>query len=316
MQPRGQGPCELRLNDLMLTGLGYEAAALMAAGAWAISSVIVAAPSKVMGGPRLTRVRMLFVTAALAIITTALGTWDTIEGTDWILLSLSGLVGLAIGDAALFTAFARLGPRRTSILFTTNAPMVALVSVLFFDERFTLRSGTGAVLVLLGVVLAIAFGTRADQTHQWEEVVGPMWKAVGFGLLGAAGQAGGIILADPAFDGTLDPWAGATIRAVVGTIGLWMLRPVFRRIRPSVRVKLSPLLWIQVIASGLIAMALGKTLVLIALSGGDPGIVAVLISTTPVLQLPLLWAVMRERPAVGAWIGALLAAVGTGLIVI
>lgn len=288
----------------------------MAAGAWAISSVIVAAPSKVMGGPRLTRVRMLFVTGVLIIVTSALGTWDTIEGSDWILLSLSGLAGLAIGDAALFTAFARLGPRRTSILFTTNAPMVAVISVAFFGERFSLRSGTGAALVLVGVVLAIAFGTRADQTHQWEEVVGPMWKAIGFGLLGAAGQAAGIILADPAFDGTLDPWAGATIRALVGTIGLWMLRPVFRKIRPSTRVKLTPIMWAQVIASGLIAMALGKTLVLIALSGGDPGVVSVLIATTPVLQLPLLWIVMKERPASGAWIGAFLATIGTGLIVL
>ncbi|NNF11059.1 MAG: EamA family transporter, partial [Acidimicrobiia bacterium] len=54
----------------------------------------------------------------------------------------------------------------------------------------------------------------------------------------------------------------------------------------------------------------------IALSGGDPGIVSVLVATSPVLQLPLIWLVTRERPATGAWTGALLATLGTGLIVL
>ncbi len=62
-------------------------------------------------------------------------------------------------------------------------------------------------------------------------------------------------------------------------------------------------------------MVLGKTLVLIALTGGDPGIVSVLVSTSPAIQLPLIWLVTRERPAAGAWGGAVLAAVGTALIV-
>lgn len=56
-------------------------------------------------------------------------------------------------------------------------------------------------------------------------------------------------------------------------------------------------------------------MVLIALTGGDPGIVSVLVSTSPAIQLPLIWLVTRERPAAGAWGGAVLAAVGTALIV-
>jgi drug/metabolite transporter (DMT)-like permease len=63
-------------------------------------------------------------------------------------------------------------------------------------------------------------------------------------------------------------------------------------------------------------MVIGKTLVLIALGNGDPGIVSVLVSTSPVMQLPLIWLVTRERPAAGAWMGAALASAGTAMIVI
>ena len=41
---------------------------------------------------------------------------------------------------------------------------------------------------------------------------------------------------------------------------------------------------------------------------------AVLSSVTPILILPLLWLVYRRRPALGAWLGAVLAVAGTAMI--
>lgn len=259
---------------------------------------------------------MIFVTFALAAITTLLGTWGTVDARHLWLLAISGFVGLALGDVALFTAFARLGPRRTGILFAMNAPMAAGISAVVFGERFTAASLFGSSLVVGGVVTAIAFGTRPGQNHRWEEIRGNVWLGVGFGLLGALGQAVGVIFADPAFDGTLDPWAGATIRAVVGTVGIYALRPLFERgKRPSEHPAITARLWVAILLSATIGMVIGKTLVLIALAGGEPGLVSVLVSTAPVIQLPIIWLVTRERPAGGAWMGALAAAVGTALIV-
>jgi uncharacterized membrane protein len=56
------------------------------------------------------------------------------------------------------------------------------------------------------------------------------------------------------------------------------------------------------------------TLLLFALSGGYVGIVSTLSATSPVIILPMLWLKTRERPAVGAWIGAALVVVGMGFI--
>ena len=135
--------------------------------------------------------------------------------------------------------------------------------------------------------------------------------------MGAAGQAGGVLLADPALDTNPDPWAAAAVRAVVGVAALVALRGYFeRRAHVPYPARIGWRLWAIVIVSGTLAMVIGKTLVLIALGDGDPGIVSVLVSTSPVMQLPLIWAFTKERPAAGAWIGAALASVGTGMIVL
>jgi drug/metabolite transporter (DMT)-like permease len=295
----------------------YQLLALSAAFSWSIGGLIAAEPTRVLGGPRFTRIRMYWVSVLLALVAWIAGGWSSVEASDWLPLALSGFIGLAIGDAALFTAFARLGPRRTGILFAANAPMAAALSATFLGERFSVAALIGAGLVFLGVALAIALGTRPGQSHTWEEVRGSLLVGVGFGLIGALGQAVAIVIADPVFDGSLDPWAGAAVRSIVGTVGLVALAPWLERQRRNRgdHAKLTPRLLAVVFLSGTIGMAIGKTLVLASLTEGDAGIVSVLISTSPVLQLPLIWLITRERPAMGAWVGAALAVVGTALIV-
>jgi drug/metabolite transporter (DMT)-like permease len=297
--------------------MSFEFAALGAAFSWAVGGLIAQVPVRALGGPRFTRVRMYWVSFALVVIATFVGGWRTLDPGSFTLLSLSGVFGLALGDAALFSAFYRIGPRRTGILFAANAPMAAVISAIIFGERFSVATFTGSALVTVGVIMAIAFGTRRGHQHHWENVEGSIWVGVGFGLLGALGQAVAVLLADPAFsDGDLNTWAGAAVRAVVGTIALLAMKPLFDRRNPiPADSRISLRLWGVIIVSGTIGMVVGKTLVLVALTEGDPGIVSVLVSTAPVIQLPLIWLVTRELPAAGAWLGALAAAIGTAAIV-
>ena len=55
-------------------------------------------------------------------------------------------------------------------------------------------------------------------------------------------------------------------------------------------------------------------LILAALRNGQANLVGILSSLTPVLLLPLLWLIYKRRPAVGAWLGAGMAVIGTALI--
>ena len=63
-------------------------------------------------------------------------------------------------------------------------------------------------------------------------------------------------------------------------------------------------------------MALGMSLLLIALQNGDAGIVATLSSTSPIMILFLLWILTKKIPSLGAWFGTIIAIIGTSLIFI
>ena len=62
------------------------------------------------------------------------------------------------------------------------------------------------------------------------------------------------------------------------------------------------------------AMVLGMSLLLWSLGHGDTGVATILSATTPVILLPLLWLRLRQVPAPGAWLGAMLTVVGTALL--
>jgi len=53
-----------------------------------------------------------------------------------------------------------------------------------------------------------------------------------------------------------------------------------------------------------------------AIKLGNVGIATVLSATTPIIVLPILWAVTKERPSFWAWIGATLAVAGVSVIIL
>lgn len=259
---------------------------------------------------------MLYVSAMLLVATTATGGWSTLELADLGLLAVSGLIGILVGDLALFTAMARIGPRRTSVLFTFNAPLAAVGGVLLFGESFTPWALVGAVLTVAGIGLAVNFGSRSG-THAdvIERVEGSLAAGMVWAGIGALGQAAGALAVKPVLDGGADTLAVAAARVVIATIALWALaRPGDRLARPARRGEFLATDHLRLAGSGFIAMVLGMSLLLWALGNGDTGVATILSATTPVILLPMLWIRMRQVPTFGAWAGAILTVVGTALL--
>ncbi len=181
----------------------YEIAALAAAFCWAITGVITAGPAQHLGALAFTRIRMTMVLAMLAAFVAFTGAWRNI-GTEALLpLMASGVIGIFLGDSMLFATMNRMGPRRTSILFSLNAPLAVVLGWLVLGERLTGRELTGIALAFAGVLLAIVFGKRKSQLHQWEEIKGPLWIGLALGSSCRAG-AGGRIADRKAGDGNRD----------------------------------------------------------------------------------------------------------------
>jgi len=291
----------------------YEAAALGAALCFTFAGLFAIGPARQLGAVAFNRIRLMLVFAMLATITTFQGGWSTLDSRFLVTLLLSGAVGIFLGDTALFATLRRLGPRRTAIVFATNAPMTVLLALVVLGERLTLGQWVGAVMVMAGVVLAIIFGKRAEQRHHWEEIHGPLAAGIGIGLLAAFCQAAGIIIARPVMAAGVDPVAASALR--VGISAMLLISPVLAGLQPMATTRIQPVAVARIAASGFLGMTVGMTLLLFALREGEAGIVATLSSTPPILILPVLWIMTGERPAAGAWLGAALAVTGIGLIV-
>ena len=111
-----------------MTGIFY---ALSAAAFWALATRLF------------TRMSSFWTPAALALIKSLVslalfGLWFGIAGKPVFdqsletigFLVLSGVIGIAIGDTALFMALYRMGERRTLLIAETAAPVMVFISAL------------------------------------------------------------------------------------------------------------------------------------------------------------------------------------------
>lgn len=290
----------------------YELAAVGAATCWAMTGLLAARPAGHLGALAFNRTRQLFVASLLGGYVLASGTWRELQPEALSALLLSGFIGIFVGDTLLFTCLNRVGPRRSGILFALNAPIAALLGWAVLGEQLSATTVTGIGLTLCGVLLAILFGKRKAQLHEWERVKGPLWLGVLLGLLAALSQAVGSLIARPVMASGIDPITASMLRVGVAALCLTALTMLpIKAVQPN--GPLTKSIFLQTALTGIIALAFGMTLLLFALSGGKIGIVSTLSATTPVIILPLLWLRTRELPAPGAWAGAALVVAGMAL---
>lgn len=291
----------------------HELAALGAALCWAVTGLISHGISSRLGPFGFNFYRQGLVTLMLALIVLAIGGWRTLGAEQLPALIWSGIIGIFLGDTALFLALNRMGPRRTGAMFSLNAPIAAVLGWLFLGEQLSAIAVAGIVLSALGVGIAVLGRPGRSGSHAYEAIRGPVWLALIFGLLAALGQALGSLIARPVMASGVEPFTGSLIRVAVAFACLGALtRLPLPILKPQAR--LTPRLIGMLILSGFVAMVVGMTLLLFALQGGEVGIVSTLSATSPVVILPMLWLVTGARPSATSWAGALLAVIGMALI--
>ncbi len=287
----------------------------MAALCWAIASLISADVTRKIGGLAFNRLRLFFVSIMLIGCTFYLDTWNTIKHEFLFTILFSGIIGIFLGDTLLFIALQKIGPRRNNILFSLAAPFTVILNIIFLNEIMSTINLIGCIIVFCGVVVAIAYGNSKDKNHRWEVVEGNIYLGVSLGIGAALCQAIGLIMMKPILSMGADPIASAALRTAISFIFLAFTFFLNYKIF-NTKTNLSFKIVGQSILSGFLGMALGMSLLLIALKYADAGIVATLSSTSPIMILFLIWLLTKKIPTIGAWIGTVLAIIGSGLIFI
>lgn len=287
-----------------------ELAALGAPVLVAVSNLVASPAAARLGAAGFNLLRLVVAVAGMGTLVILVGPGRALSAAELGALALSALIGLVLGDTAIYAALARIGARRTGLLYATSGPMAAALGFAFLGEAVQPARLGGIALVFAGVWLAVAY--RGSVAVRWDGAQIGSVTGILFGLLGALSQAGGVLLARPVMAAGVSPVSAVLVRLTVALASMLILAAVFPRMRPAVWPDLRALS--AGCVSGLLGTAAATVLVLFALQTGSAGVVGTMASTTPVMLLFLLWLLTADRPALPAWVGALLAVIGMAVL--
>src|SRR3972149_9936260 len=131
-----------------------EIAALATSVFFAITAIIFTSTGHMVGSQVTNRMRLLFALIYLLALNVILFREPlpfTADSARWMWLSLSGIIGLWLGDAFLFQAFVSLGARLGTLLLSLAPVFGSIIAWVFFGETLTGSQITGIVLALAGI---------------------------------------------------------------------------------------------------------------------------------------------------------------------
>ncbi len=280
---------------------------LAAAAAFAASAMFIDSVSGRVGPLQLSRWQMSLAFVMTAGIVVVTGGWRSLDLEMILWLTASSASGIMVGSLTYIATIQYTGPRISALLFTTASPFALALGFGFRGETVSVIQAAGVGLIVAGIALAV-LGPKQDEGARTPK---PLWIGIGLGLVTSFAQSLGSLLARPAMLEGADPVAAMLVRSGTGALFFIALLaiPAFRPAALPSRVAIR-----QIGFSALAGMVVGMSFLMAALARGDVGIVTTLSSTTPILILPMVWAVYRRLPGPLAWVGAALAVLGTALI--
>jgi len=303
------------------------AAGLATSVLWSFTTLFFTAASRRLGATKVNALRILLAMCWLTLLHRLLsGVWvPAASHHQLVLLALSGLVGLSLGDWALFTAYVSIGPRLTALLSTTAPIFAALFAWLTLGETLSGLSWLGMVVTIAGVAWVVF-----ERPARGAYVMPARWgSGVILAVLAAACQAGGYLLSKA---GMGHGWLPEAAR--MAPLDATLIRMVFAAV-----FVLPMLLWLAarrrtgpppgmiqtdraarragylfMVGGSIVGPTLGIWMSLIAADKAPLAVAQTLCSLSPVFILPLVMWIHRERVSVRAALGALIAVGGVVLL--
>ena len=317
---------------------------------WTTTSLFFTAAGRRIGPTTVNGTRIALAVVLLGITHRLLaGTWLPEASTRQVLLlAASGIVGLTIGDQALFTSFLHVGPRIAMLVMTTSPLFAALFGYLALGEVLHGVAWVGMAMVIAGVAWVVlerppankpdvrqlpaqAEPGAADANARGAASGFPAHRGLGLALaaLAAACQAGGLLLSKQGMghgwlppDQRLDPQAATLVRMVFAGVGiapvlilhgLRQRRRAARGIHPH-RFGSRRAGFLFAAGGAVVGPFLGVWMSLVASDRAPLGIAQTLCSLPPIFILPFAATIYKEHIGLRAIGGAVVAVAGAALL--
>ena len=301
--------------------LAGETAALATALLWSLSSMAWHLSGRRVGSVPVTTLRTAIAAAALAVVHRLAcgGFWPAdLSGRAQFLLALSGILGAGLGDLLLFRSFLLIGPRLGMLVMSLSPIFAALIAwTTPLHETLGGRAVAGIAMTVAGVAWVVG-ARRGDDA--WKPPAGGFRAGVLLALGGTLCIAIGFVLARMGFAATADrPGAavGATyVRLVSATTCCLLALPVLGQTRGTLRAFRDRRAMLIIVIGTLVGPVVGIWLSMVAIQWAPTGVVTALLSTAPILMIPITWLAYGDRPTARSLGGTILAVAGAFLLVL
>ncbi len=293
-----------------------EFAALLTALFWTFSAIAFTSAGKRIGSLSVNIWRLIVgLTCIFAFTTIAYGSPIplNISPKSWIWLSLSGFVGVFLGDLFLFKSYTIIGPRISLLVMSLAPPLAALISWMALGESLTIQGFFGMMVTLAGISMVILMRKKEADEEKKSFKLRYHPQGIFFAVLGAIGQASGLVMSKVGLSTTTNPFYGSEIRLFAGLFGFILLITYLKRWPSIVRSVKNPKAMGMVSIGGFFGPFVGITLSLFAVQHANPGVVQTIVSINPVLIIPFAMWLYHDKITLREALGALVAVVGVSL---
>jgi len=301
--------------DLYLLG---QIAAIMTSSLWTINSLLFASAGKKIGSISVNAYRIIMAVIFLSVTHILLfgSILPSASNGQWFWIGLSGIVGLGIGDFGLFAAFVIIGPRRSVLIMSLSPVFAAIIAFLLLNETLSQFAILGMIITLIGIVIVIL--EKEEKTY--EERLSKKVKTWGIFLafIGAMGQGIGVVFAKKGMlfesNSTVNPLSATLIRMILAALFIWISVILAGKL-PELKKAIKNRKGIKYTTAGaFIGPFLGVTFSMIAVTFTEIGIAQTLMSLMPVMIIPILWIIYKQKTSIRGIGGACIAIVGVAIL--
>lgn len=292
-----------------------EIAGILSAIFWALSATLFSAGTARFGVGPVNRVRLLIGLCLFMIMNMFIDGSPLPFGADpikWVYFGASGILGLALGDGLMYTAYNMIGTR-LAMLVTAFLPILSsLFAWLLLHETLPPLAFVGISLTVMGVGIVVLERKEIGQS-------GSNRKTYLLGLLASAGAvllyAMGNILSKLGLMDGFSSVSGVTMRLMFANLVAWVPALLARQNDHFFdKFRENPKIMRMVLIGSVIGPFGGVWMAFVALQNAKVGIASTLTSTAPIFLLPIARFVYKEKLSWRAVAGTLLAIAGVAVI--
>ena len=288
-----------------------EFAALFTVFCWTATALTFESASKRVGSVAVNFIRLFFALILLSVFTffsRGLAVPADASSHTWMWLSVSGFIGLVLGDFFLLEAFIRIGSRTAMLIMTLVPPMTAFISWMMLGEVLTMLNLWGMVLTLTGIALVVLNKTNGDKTIKLKLPL----KGLLFAFLGAVGQSVGLVFSKVGM-GNYNAFAATQIRIIAGVIGFGLFITLWRKWGNVTKAVRNSKAMLRIGIGSFFGPFLGISFSLFAVQHTNAGIASTIMAMVPVLIIPASVIFLKQKATYKEILGAVISVLGVAL---